>query len=77
MMGRKSPDGTAIPKVISPSMQYSAKKIMMEEGWYSRGVLVERLIMLDPKPKLKLGHSFELMWALMHALDIIMSYVCV
>lgn len=45
MMGRKSPDGTAIPKVISPSMQYSAKKIMMEEGWYSRGVLVENMFL--------------------------------
>lgn len=43
MIGRKSPEGTAIPKVKSPNMQYRAKKVRREVAWYSLGVLVEKM----------------------------------
>jgi len=32
MIGKNSPDGTAMPKVIKPNMQYSVKNIKIENG---------------------------------------------
>jgi len=42
MMGRKRPDGVAIPNVKSPKMQYSTKNIQREPIPNSLGVLEEK-----------------------------------
>lgn len=44
MIGRKRPDGTAIPNVMSPSTQYIRKKMTREDRWYSVGVFVEKIL---------------------------------
>ena len=44
IIGRKRPDGTAIPKVMSPRMQYRTKKIVRVKIWNSEEVLVEKML---------------------------------
>lgn len=44
MMGRKRPDGTAMPKVMRPRVQYTAKNMRREMVWNSVGVEVEKML---------------------------------
>lgn len=44
MIGRKRPEGTAIPNVISPKIQYSMKKIASDEILNLEGVFTEKIL---------------------------------